>query len=288
VRDLYQEVTQRIVTELEKGVKPWTRPWKSTAHAVPTLPANLYSGRSYSGVNTLVLWLEAFNRGFPAHSWLTFQQAHMLGAHIRKGERGVQIVFAKTVEREKDGKVETIPTFRWFTVFNASQVDGLNLPAVEPPDVPEFGAMAQIRERAGVPVSHGHSRACYIPSQDRIEMPAYQAFADGHAYTRTLFHELAHATGHEKRLNRQMGKRFGDAAYAMEELVAELSSAFLCARIGSEYANENAEYIGAWVRKMKEDSRAIFTASSQAAKAADWLYDKSLEKEPERERELSY
>jgi antirestriction protein ArdC len=278
MRDLYQEVTNRIVSQLEQGVKPWTRPWKSTAHAAPMLPANLYSGRHYNGVNTLVLWLEAYEKGFPTHTWLTFQQASMMDATIRKGEKGVQVVFAKTVEKMVDGKLETFPAFRWYTVFNSSQVDGLPSPAELEPPPDRFTAGVTIKNKCGVPVSHGHQRACYIPSQDRVEMPAYEAFPDWQDYWRVLFHELSHATAHKSRLNRDLSGRFGDASYAMEELVAELSSAFLCARTGNEYANTNAEYIAVWVKKMKEDCRAIFTASSQAAKSADWLYDKSLEK----------
>lgn len=284
VRDLYQETTNRIVAELEQGVKPWTKPWKSTAHAAPMLPANLVTGRHYNGVNTLVLWLEAYDKGYPSHGWLTFQQAMQAGVNVRKGEKGIQVVFAKTVEREKDGELERFPAFKWYTVFNKAQVEGIGSPEPAPPPP---GRVNDIAKGSGVELSYGHRQACYIPSRDLVQMPYHTDFQDRDAFTRTLFHELAHATGHEKRLNRQMGKRFGDAAYAMEELVAELASAFLCARIGSQYANENAEYIGSWVKKMKEDSRAIFTASSQAAKAADWLHDHSLQHEQQEELEHS-
>lgn len=279
MRDLYQEVTNRIVAELEQGVKPWTKPWKLTAHAAPMLPANMQSGRHYQGVNTLVLWVEAYSRGFPTHQWMTYPQAIMLGGHVRKGEQGVAVVFAKPIEKEVDGKTERSSIYRWYTVFNASQIEGIEIPDYGPPEIPEMSVMASIREKSGVPVSHGHPAACYYPKQDRIEMPAYAAFHDGQAYARVLFHELAHATGHEKRLNRDMEGRFGDDKYAMEELVAELSAAFTSARIGCHYSNESAQYIDVWVRRMKEDSRAIFTASSMAAKATDWLYEKAMEEE---------
>jgi antirestriction protein ArdC len=285
VRDLYQDVTNRIVTELEQGVKPWTKPWKSTAHAAPMLPANLVTGRHYNGVNTLVLWLEAYDKGYPSHGWLTFQQAVQAGGNVRKGEKGIQVVFAKTVERETDGKLERFPAFKWYTVFNKAQVEGVGTDS--PPPAPLKGKVNDIAKGSGVELSYGHRQACYIPSRDRIKMPYHTDFVSQDAFTRVLFHELSHATGHEKRLNRNLSTRFGDASYAMEELVAELSSAFLCARIGAEYANENAEYIATWVRKMKQDSKAIFTASSQAAKSADWLHDHSLHHEKQEELEHS-
>jgi antirestriction protein ArdC len=287
VRDLYQDITNRIVAELEQGVKPWTKPWQLTAPAAAMLPENLASGRAYNGINTLVLWLEGYSKGYPSHQWLTYAQAASIGGQIRKGEKGTNVVFAKVTEREKDGKVELVPAYRWYSVFNATQVDGLDIPSPNPPDIPQMGAIAMLRENSGIPIYHGFQAACYIPSLDRIEMPAYAAFNDGQAYARTLLHEMAHATGHKTRLNRDMGKRFGDDAYAMEELVAELSSAFTSARIGTHYNNESAEYIGVWVKCMKQDSRAIFTAASQAGKSTDWLIDKAKVQEIPQDYDIS-
>jgi len=275
MRDLYAEVTAQIVADLEKGVKPWTRPWKSTGHAVVTLPCNMATGRAYNGINTLVLWMTAIARGFPGHGWMTFKQALEYGGHVRKGEKGTPIIFVSFRDDEKDGKETRRPIVKWYSVFHAAQIEGLPAEALEllPPDVPEFRHMTRIADASGIPIHHGYDRACYIPSLDVIEMPAYGAFKTGHAYTRTLFHELAHGTGHYTRLNRELSGRFGSDVYAFEELIAELTSAFLCAKTGVNYDNENAEYIGAWVRRMKEDSRAIFTAASAAAKAADWLWE---------------
>lgn len=288
MRDLYQDVTNRIVAELEKGVKPWAAPWRKSAPAIASLPVNYATGRNYNGTNTLMLWLEAYEKGYPSHGWLTFKQALDMGGYVRKGERSTPVIYVSMKERERDdGTTDTYPVARSYAVFNVAQVEGLTDTGVQlepPPD--RFSKLAAIKHASGIPVSHGHMRACYIPSQDRIEMPAFDAFPEWPAYWRTLYHEMSHATGHPSRLNRQMGKRFGDAAYAAEELVAELSSAFLCARTGMPYANENAEYIGAWVRLMKSDSKAIFTAASAASASADWLYDRSLEKEPELEHSL--
>ncbi len=270
MRDLYAEVTNRIVAELEKGVKPWEKPWRTTSHGLATMPQNLATGRIYNGVNTLTLWLEACEKGYPNHSWATFKQVSDLGGHVRKGEKASPVIYVGTREVEENGKQVYRPFARWFMVFNAAQIEGIPLPEIAQrtctnADVHRIIAHSQITVR------HGYDKAFYRPDVDMVYMPYVAAFKDEPAYIRTLLHEMVHATGHDTRLAREFGKRFGDERYAFEELVAELGSAFLCARLGTPYASENAEYIGAWVRKMKEDSKAIFTAASWAAAAADWL-----------------
>jgi antirestriction protein ArdC len=281
IAELYQRVTDRIVADLEQGVKPWSQPWKGSTAATgkPVMPVNLASNRAYSGVNTLILWAEAMGRGYPTHQWLTFQQAQQIGARVRKDEKSVPVIFVKWIDEEKEGKTYKVPMARWFHVFNKAQLDGVGSEYDQLPVTPEIAKAAEIMDKCGVPVHRGYAKAYYDRARDEIFLPAFKAFPDGQAYLRTAFHEAAHATGHPKRLNREFGKRFGDANYSMEELVAELGAAFLCARTNLAYANENAEYIGAWVAKMKEDNRVIFKAASHASQAADWLYDRTLQQE---------
>lgn len=270
MRDLYAEVTQRIVAELEQGVKPWEKPWRTNAHSIATLPQNLATGRSYQGVNTLVLWCEATAKGYPSHAWATYKQVADMGGHVRKGEKASPVIYVGMKEVEEQGKKVYRPFARWFMVFNAAQVDGISL---EPVDqrICRNADVLRIVDHSRMNVRHGYDKAYYQRAVDTVYMPYVAAFNDEPAYIRTLLHELVHATGHDKRLARDFGKRFGDFQYAQEELVAELGSAFLCARLGTPYANENAEYIGSWVRQMKADSKAIFTAASWAAAASEYL-----------------
>ncbi len=270
-RDLYAEVTQRIVAELEKGVKPWEKPWRTSSHGLATMPQNLATGHVYSGINTLTLWLTALEKGYPNHAWATFKQVADMGGKVLKGEKASPVIYVGMREVKEEGKQVYRPFARWFLVFNHAQLEGITAPDVEQRECTNKDVQ-RIISHSGATVRHGYDKACYRPDIDMVFMPYVAAFKDEPAYIRTLLHEMVHWSGHDTRLNREFGKRFGDDKYAFEELVAELGSAFLCARLGTPYANENAEYIGAWVRKMKEDSRAIFTAASWAAAAADYLY----------------
>lgn len=289
VAEIYQAVTDKIVAELEQGVKPWMQPWKGPAAGagLPVMPCNLQSGRYYTGANTLILWHEAMSRGYPTHQWLTFQQAQLIGARVRKAEKSVPVIFVKWLDEEKDGRTYKVPMARWFHVFNKAQLDGVGAEYDPLPATPEIAKAAEILDKSGITTHRGYAKAYYDRARDEIFMPAFKAFPDGISYLRTAYHEHIHATGHPKRLNREFGKKFGDANYAMEELVAELGSAFLCARTNLPYHSESAEYIGAWVKQMKEDNRVIFRACSHASQAADWLYNRSLEQEqqPEKQQE---
>jgi antirestriction protein ArdC len=281
IAELYQRVTDRIVADLEQGVKPWQQAWKgpAAANGLPVMPCNLHSGRFYSGANTLILWQEAMSRGYPTHQWLTYQQAQMVGARVRKGEKSVPVIFVKWLEETKDGKTQKVPMARWFHVFNKAQLDGVGSEYDQLPVTPEIAKAAEILDKSGIPCHRGYAKAYYDRARDEIFMPAFKAFPDGLSYLRTAYHEHIHAVGHPKRLNREFGKKFGDQNYAMEELVAELGAAFLCARTNLPYHSESAEYIGAWVKQMKEDNRVIFRACSHASQAADWLYNRTLQQE---------
>lgn len=287
-KDVVATVTASIVAALETGVAPWVRPWTGSAGGALRLPENLSSGRAYRGVNVFILLAEGISRGYADHRWLTFNQARALGGSVRKGERGTAIVFWKRSVREvpaADGKTEERSSMfaRTFHVFNVEQCD---LPEISPAPVAPSGDAAEglllaAAERLGVSVAYGGERAYYSPESDGIRLPRPETFRSRPEYVATLAHELAHATGAKTRLDRAFGKRFGDDAYAVEELVAELAAAFICASIGVEGTLQHAEYIHHWVRVMKADKYAVFTAAAAATKAMEMIVpaDSSAEEE---------
>ncbi len=281
--NLYDEVTARIIAELEAGRIPWVQPWSGAACAGPSLPRNALTGRSYSGVNVLLLWGAVIANGYPSQSWLTFRQAREAGGCVIKGERGQTVVYADrfTPEAEKaraareGGEAKAVPFLKRFTVFNIAQCEGLRPGlALDPAPLPEREIVPVAEEviaASGVDFRIGGSKAFYVPSADFVSVPPQPAFFEQINYYRTCLHELTHATGHAKRLARDLTNGFGTKGYAREELVAELGSAFLCAALGIVPTVRHADYIASWLEVLREDNRAIFRDASQASKAADWL-----------------
>jgi antirestriction protein ArdC len=279
---LYDEVTSRIIAELEAGRFPWVQPW-SNAAAGPGLPRNATTGRAYSGVNVLILWGAVIAGGYANQGWLTFRQALAAGGCVRKGEQGVTVCFADrfTPEAEKQRAGEAgddaraIPFLKRFVVFNVAQCDGLpDAYSADAPPLPEreFVPVAEnLILATGADFRIGGPRAFYSPLQDFVQVPPQPAFGHQIDYYRTALHELGHWTGHKSRLDRSFSGRFGDTAYACEELCAELASAYLCAALGIVPSVRHADYLGSWLGVLREDSRAIFKAASQASKAADYL-----------------
>jgi antirestriction protein ArdC len=289
--DLYAEVTQQIIAALEAGTPPWVCPWDK-AHA-SLLPANLSTGRPYRGINILLLNLRQMAAGYPSPRWLTFQQAHSLGAKVRKGERGTKIVFFKLLERDPAGAEcgdaesgfaraanddpprRVIPLLKSFTVFNEAQVD--DLPAdLTWPESPgrEFNACDvadDLLTQSGALFQQGGSQAYYSPSQDLIQMPPREVFHDDVGFYNTALHELTHWTGHPSRCARTLSSRQHIDAYAFEELVAEMGSAFLSSRCGLPAQLNHASYIQSWLLALRDDKRLIFAAASLAQKAVDYL-----------------
>lgn len=281
--NLYDDVTNRIIAELEGGRVPWVQPWGTSKTAGPGLPRNALTARAYSGVNVLILWSAVIEHGYPSQSWLTFRQALEAGGNVRKGERATTVVYADrfTPEAEQQRARETgedprtIPFLKRFSVFNVAQCEGLrqNLAADSAP----------LREREIVPVAEevirasgvafriGGDKAFYAPAHDYVQVPPQPAFFEQVNYYRTALHELTHATGHVSRLARNILNPFGSKDYAREELVAEMGSAFLCAALGITPTVRHADYLASWLAVLREDNRAIFRAASQASKAADWL-----------------
>ena len=279
-RDLYAEVTNRIVAALEAGVTPWIRPWTVDFDPVPI---NAVSRRTYRGINAMLLTLEAQTCGYRRNAWLTYRQAKELGAQVRAGESGTTVVFYKlhelphlaTVEQIEDGKKPRIISFlRWFTVFNVSQVEGLPERLKEKEAMVAWDALEAaetILRESRARFEYGGVDAYYSPADDRIQLPARACFADAAAFYNVALHELVHWSGHPGRLSRNLGHRFGEAAYAMEELVAEVGSAFLCASCYLEARLRHASYIGSWLEVLKGDKRAVFAAAAKAQQAMDFI-----------------
>ena len=279
---LYTDVTNRIIAELEEGRLPWVQPWSAEQLSAPLgLPKNAATGRAYSGINILILWDAATEHIRSTQRWLTFKQAQTLGGTVRKGEKGVTVCYAdrftpKTeIERAADTGEEPqqVAFLKRYTIFNIDQCEGLAdeqyaapAPLLEREIIPH--AEAVIAE-TGADIRIGGAKAFYNPAHDFISIPQQQAFFDQINFYRTAFHELSHWTGHKSRLDREFTGKFGSESYAREELVAELSAAFICAELGIRPTVRHADYIGAWLEVLREDEKAIFRAASQASRAAE-------------------
>ncbi len=277
-RDLYAEVSTRIIAELECGAAPWIKPWSATAGA--NTPCNAATNRPYSGCNVVLLWMAA-NAGYRTPRFLTFKQAIEAGGNVRKGEHGTKVFFVKQLQ-VKDGEGEEaesrlIPMMREYTVFNVDQCDGLpdSIRAGKPmrvrnPDTRDVLA-DEFLTATGADIREGHGEAFFVPSHDFISMPAFEAFKGADHFYNVAFHELTHWTGHKCRLDRDLKNRFGSGSYAAEELVAELGAAFLSAEFGFNGDVRNAGYITTWIELLKADKRAFWTAASKASQAADYV-----------------
>ena len=289
-QDVYESVTNRILAELEKGALPWVKPWSATPGQ--NVPCNAVTNRPYSGTNVILLWI-AIDKGWPTPRFLTLKQANEHGGTVCAGEHGTKILFMRPLlvkDKSPDAAaddVKKISMMREYTVFNVAQCESLpeqitmGVPMrVRNPDTRDALADAYVAS-VGADVREGAGEAFYAPSKDFISMPAFAAFKNADTFYSTNFHELTHWTGHKDRLERfkAMAIRFGTAAYAGEELVAELGSAFQCAEFGFNNDVRDAGYIAHWIRLLKEDSKAFFTAASAAQKAVDYLRGKALEED---------
>jgi antirestriction protein ArdC len=274
--NVYQMITERITALLENGEVPWKKSWNSRQRA----PRNLISGKVYQGINIFLLASAHYSNPY----FLTYKQASERGGQVKKGERGLPVIFWNFSEKEdkETGEINKIPFLKYFTVFNVSQIDGLtDLPEVPAENMDEAenfeAAQAIVNSMPAAPViKHGFSRACYSPAADQVNLPDPKSFSGLSEYFSTCYHELGHSTGHDSRLGRLNNNKnvsFGDANYSKEELVAEFTSAFLSAEAGiTQGVIENqAAYIGGWLKKLKEDPKLLIQAAAQAQKAADHI-----------------
>lgn len=289
-QDVYERVTNKIIAALESGTRPWIRPWgdvltPSMTNSVRPLRSNM---KPYRGINVVMLWSEAYSKGYTNPIWLTYKQAQEFKCNVRGGEHGSLVVYADRFKKTEviDGEQveKSIPFMRGYTVFNIQQIEG-DLPArfklKTAAEIEAQPVAARIEQAESfvantkANISHGGNQAFFMPSQDRIQMPHFAAFKSVESYYATLLHELTHWTHGDGRLVREFGrKRWGDEGYAAEELVAELGAAFLCAdlSIALEPRPDHASYIASWLKVLKNDKRAVFTAASYAQAAADYLH----------------
>jgi len=271
---IFEDVTRAIIEEMERGAVPWVCPWKTSRHSMSSvMPANATTGRSYSGINIPILWASADRNGYPSHAWMTFKQALDHKANVRKGEHGTHVVFTKPVSfKGEDDEIEKRSMLREYTVFNVAQIEGFEITETPLPTEPErYVAIEAFVAATGADIRYGGDRACFVPALDLITMPPASSFQSIEPFYATELHELGHWSGHRPRLDRDLSGRFGTRAYAAEELVAELTAAFLCAHLGITGELRHAGYIKNWLELLQHDNRAIFTAASKASQAADYL-----------------
>jgi antirestriction protein ArdC len=285
--DIYARITDKIVADLGKGVRPWVQPWNAGSLAGEVSRPLRHNGEPYSGMNVLLLWSEALARGFQSSTWMTFKQALELGGAVRKGETGSMVVFAsRFTKSDVDGSGEEsnreIPFLKAYTVFNIAQIEGL-------PDR-YYAAMTPVEERheriaraevffanTRAVIRHGGGKAFYAPASDHVQMPPFATFRDAASYAAVLSHEVVHWTAAPQRLNRDLSRYSKDRTErAREELIAELGSCFLCADLGIapelEPREDHASYIGAWLEVLANEKRAIFQAAAHAQRAVAFLH----------------
>jgi antirestriction protein ArdC len=292
--DVYQRVTDQIIEAIEQGAGEWRMPWHK-GQADTFAPINAVSRKPYRGINVLNLWAIAHQRGYGSGLWATYPQWQQLGAQVRKGEKSALVVFWKFSakpgsEGQDDGEQsESVDRnrrilARAYYVFNAGQVDGFTLPVPDALTEEERITNAeQFFAELGADVRHGGNRAFYSPTGDFIQLPPFESFKQAAGYYSTRAHESIHWTGAPSRLNRDLKSRFDEAAYAAEELVAELGAAFLCADFGiaNEPRPDHAAYLSHWLGILRQDKRALFTAASKAQAAVDWLHTRASVPSPE-------
>ena len=285
-QDVYARVTDKIIADLERGNLTWVQPWKAGHVAGPVSRPLRSTGEAYRGVNVLSLWATAMEKGYVAPIWMTFKQAKDLTAHVRKGEKGALVVYANTYQKKEQGEggeeiLRDVPFLRSYTVFNVEQIEGLpphfyaRAEPVHETPLEREEAYEKFFANTGAVIRHGGNRAFYRPSDDFVQMPEMEAFKDTASYYATTAHEITHWTRHPRRLDRDFGqRRFGDHGYALEELVAEIGAAFLCADLGvtNEPREDHAAYIASWLKALKNDKKFVFVAAGHAQRAADYLH----------------
>ena len=285
--DVYTRITSEIIAAMESGAGTWRMPWHHNGSPT-TRPVNVQSGKRYRGINVLALWAAADSAGYAEGLWGTYKQWQSANAQVRKGERATTVVlwkeFKPNSQNDDDGSQDDGRTrlfARAFSVFNRGQVDNYDPPAR--PVLPEGDRIAdadQFFAGLRIPLVSGQHDAHYRIDEDRIYMPDFGSFISPADFAGTLFHEAGHATGAKHRLDRDFGKGFGDRARAMEEAVAELTASYVLADLGIAHnpRADHAAYIASWIRLLKDDSRAIFTAASKAQQAADWMHAQHQER----------
>lgn len=286
--DVYARITDRIVTDLEKGVRPWIQPWSGGNAAGRVTRPLRHNGTPYQGINIILLWSEALTRGFASPIWMTFRQAAELGGHVRKGETAATVVYAsqftKTETDERGEEVERgVPFLKAYSVFNVEQIDELPdhyctklEPVIDP--VQRIAQADAFFEATGARVAYGGSQAFYAPSTDHIQLPPFETFRDAESFVATRAHETIHWTAPAHRVNRDLSRYHKDRSErSREELIAELGAAFLCADLGIvpelDPRPDHVSYLASWLKVLADDKRFIFAAAAHAQRAVTYLHD---------------
>lgn len=285
--DIYARITETIVADLEKGVRPWMKPWSASGLEGRITRPLRHTGEPYTGINVLLLWSESIAHGFEAPLWMTYRQAGQIGAQVRKGETGATVVYAsrftKTETDSRGDEVERdIPFLKTYTVFNCDQIDGLPDQYYHRPDriidpVSRIEHADRFFENTGAVIRHGGTKAFFASASDHIQMPPFESFRDAESYVAVLSHEATHWTAPAHRVGRDLSRYHKDRTErAREELIAELGSCFLCADLGIvpelEPRPDHASYLHSWLRVLKDDKRAIFQAAAHAQRAVTFLH----------------
>ena len=274
--DIHQTITDQILAAMEQAKSTGRRLWDSQ----PSLPMNLSTGKPYQGINILILWATGLSRGYASPYWLTYKQAADMGGQVKKGEHGTHCVFYKPWEstdtNSDTGETETVKgaVIKSFVAFNLDQIDGIESPAPEPrAPFQSIEDAERIMAASPARIQIGGTQAFYRPSDDTIHLPNREAFINPEAFYSTAMHEMTHSTGAKSRLDRDFSGRFGTEAYAFEELIAELGSAFLNADLGILGATlpDHADYLTNWIAILKGDKKAITTAAAAASKAHGFI-----------------
>jgi len=296
--DIYARITQRIVTELEKGVRPWVQPWSAGNATGRTTRPLRHNGEPYTGMNVLLLWSESMARGYSAPIWMTFKQARELGAQVRKSESSATVIYASRFSRTEidprgDAVEKDIPFLKAYGVFNVEQIEGLPehyyhrpAPHLDPDE--RIERADRFFTNTGAVIRHGGAQAFYSPSTDHIQMPPFGTFRGAADYVAVLSHEIVHWTADWRRVGRDLSRYGKDRTErAREELVAEIGSALLCADLGivpeREPRPDHAAYVASWLKVLADDKRAIFQAAAHAQRAVTYLHGLQQESEAERE-----
>jgi antirestriction protein ArdC len=289
--DIYARITDRIVADLEQGVRPWVQPWSARNSAGRITRPLRHNGTPYQGINIILLWSEALARGFASNIWMTFKQAVELGGHVRKGESGSTVVYASQFTRtetdEHGDEVERgIPFLKAYSVFNVDQIDGLPdqyygapAPAIDP--VARIAHADTFFDGTGAKIVYGGTQAFYAPATDHIQLPVYESFRDAESFVAIRAHETIHWTAPPHRVNRDLSRYHKDRSErSREELIAELGSVFLCADLGivPELVprSDHASYLASWLDVLSNDKRFIFSAAAHAQRAVAYLHDLQL------------
>ena len=270
--NIYQEITDSIIAELEKGATPWIKPWNAPMGA----DKNVVSQRPYRGINKLITAMVSGIKGYTNPAWASYKQWQDIGGQVRKDEKGTKVIYwSKATGTDKTtGESKEYAFAKAYAVFNIAQVDGIEIVASEDKqnDNQRIANCEKTITNSGARITHGGDTACFIPSSDLIRMPELGTFQSAEHYYATAFHELTHWTSDKNRCDRDISKgRFGNPDYAFEELVAELGAAFLCGNHGIKGDLRHAGYIESWLKCLKNDPKAIFKASSLAQSAADYI-----------------